>query len=85
MMLPNVLNHCMIIQELVGQVDTHKRFWEHPYLLVYFAARSRGWAFRNSREQEVDVKRGHCQNCSVSQDLGRLSSIQQIPVGLVIS
>ena len=31
------------------------------------------------------MKRGHCQNCSVSQDLGRFSNLQQIPIGLVIS
>ena len=26
--------------------------------------------------QELDVKRGHCQNCSVSQNLGRFSNLQ---------
>ena len=37
-MLPNFLNHCMILQALVGQVDNQKRFREYSYPLVYFAA-----------------------------------------------
>ena len=37
-MLPNFLNHCMILQALVGQVDNQKRFWEYSYPIVYFAA-----------------------------------------------
>ena len=72
-----VLNHYVILQALVGQVDNQKRFREYSYPLVYFAALwTRGYAFWNSREQELDVKRGHCQNCSVSQDLGTHSSPQ---------
>ena len=38
MMLPNFLNHCMILRALVGQVDNQKRFQEYSYPLVYFAA-----------------------------------------------
>ena len=38
MVLPNVLNHCVIPQVLVGQVDHSKRFREYLYPLVYFAA-----------------------------------------------
>ena len=38
MMLPNFLNHCMILQVLFSQVDNQKRFRENSYPLVYFAA-----------------------------------------------
>ena len=31
------------------------------------------------------MKSGHCQNCSVSQDLGRFSSLQKILIVLVLS
>ena len=37
MMLPNILNHCMILQAVVGQVG-NQRFQGYSYLLVYFAA-----------------------------------------------
>ena len=51
--------------DLVEHVDDQKRFREYPYSLVYFAAFSiRGWAFWNSSEQRLDVKREQCQNCS---------------------
>ena len=36
--LPDFLNHCVIPQSLVGQVDNQKRFREYSYFLVYFAA-----------------------------------------------
>ena len=39
MMLPNFLNHYVILQVLVGQIDDQKRFREHLYHPVYLAAR----------------------------------------------
>ena len=67
MVLPNLLNHCVIPQALVGQVDSQKRFREYSYPLVYFTAFPiRGKAFWNSKWEELDV----------SQDLERFSSLQ---------
>ena len=37
-MSPNLLNHCVIHQDLVEHVDHQKRFLEYSNLLVYFAA-----------------------------------------------
>ena len=38
MMVSNFLNHHIIRQLLVGQVDNQKRFRENLYLSVYLAA-----------------------------------------------
>ena len=73
MVLPNLLNHCVIPQALVGQVDNQKRFREYSYPLVYFTAFPiRGKAFWNSKWEELDV----------SQDLERFSSLQILRVVL---
>ena len=38
MVLPNFLNHCVILQALVGQVDNQKPFQEHSYsFLLHFS------------------------------------------------
>ena len=51
MMMPNFLNHCVIRQALVVQVDNQQRFREYPDPFVYLAAFwTRGWALWNSRE-----------------------------------
>ena len=69
MMLPNFLNHYVILQDLVEQVCRQQRFHNFSYLLVYFAALYiRGSAsFWNSRRYEIDEERGTCLNCSMSQ------------------
>ena len=49
--LPNFLNNCVILQDLVEHVDDQKRFQQKSYSLVYFAAfHLRGQAFSNSRQ-----------------------------------
>ena len=51
MMLLNFLNHCVIFQALVRQVDNEKRFRDFSYPLVYFAAFwIRGQAFLELEE-----------------------------------
>ena len=44
MMLPNFLNHCIILQVPFLQVDNQKRFREYSYPLVYFAAFYQNWS-----------------------------------------